>query len=352
MQPWKVVVLLIFVSLAVVAVSYGIGGWYFSGEIYNGALQVHPPDEGPLDTTFDRGEADALLFRGNDGSANLFDDGRFGLAWDSGRSLVDGILSTETAAGISTVYRQRIAGEEVPAPGSAVRLDPFIWPGDPQTAHGIPFVEIEYQTEGGRAGAWYIEGTTNTWAIFIHGKGAPRNEALRLLPLAVERGYHAMVIDYRNDPGAPTDPSGVYQYGATEWQDVASAARHARSNGAQDLVMVGYSMGGANVASFLLESPLRSQTAAVILDSPVLNFGATIDHAAAPDDAAAHLDHRPRESDGRGEMDRRVALRYRLDGHRLRLAVARSPNTDAHLPGNRRRHGSDGPCTTTRRVPP
>ena len=90
-----------------------------------------------------------------------------------------------------------------------------------------------------------------------------------------------MVIDYRNDAGAPPDPAGIYQYGATEWQDVASAARYARSNGAQDLVMIGYSMGGANVVSFLFESPLSAQTAAVVLDSPVLNFGSTIDHVAA-----------------------------------------------------------------------
>ena len=280
MQPWKVVVLLIFLSLAVVVVFYGIGGWYFSGEIYDGALKVHAPADEPLDTTFDRGEADAVVLRGDDDSANILEDGRFGMAWESGTGLVDGILSTGTAGGVSTVYRQRIAGQAIPVPGSAVRLDPFIWPGDPQTALGIPFSEIEYQLEGGRAGAWYIEGTTDTWAIFVHGKGAPRREALRLLPLAVARGYHAMVIDYRNDPGAPPDPTGVYQYGATEWQDVAAAARYARSNGGQDVVMVGYSMGGANVVSFLLESPLRAQTSAVILDSPVLDFGATIEHAA------------------------------------------------------------------------
>ena len=281
MQPWKVVVTLIFLSLAILAVFYGIGGWYFSGEIYNGALQVNAPGDAPLDITFDRGEADVVVLRGDDDSANLVEDGHFGLAWESGTSLVGGIRSNATAGGISTVYRERIAGEEIPAPGSPVRLDPFIWPGDPLTALGIPFAEIEYPLEGGRAGAWYVEGSTSTWAIFVHGKGALRNEALRLLPLAVDRGHHAMVIDYRNDAGAPPDPAGIYQYGATEWQDVASAARYARSNGAQDLVMIGYSMGGANVVSFLFESPLSAQTAAVVLDSPVLNFGSTIDHAAA-----------------------------------------------------------------------
>ena len=280
-QPWKVIVVLTFLTLIVVVASYGIGGWYFSSEIRSGALQVHPPEGGPFDMTLDRGEAEAIVLRGDPDAANILDDGRFGLVWESGRSLVGGIMSKETSAGISTVYRERITGEEIPPPGSPVRLDPFIWAGDPQTALGIPFAEIEYPAEGGSVGAWYVEGTTSTWAIFVHGKGAPRTEALRLLSLAVDRGYHAMVIDYRNDAGEPPDPSGFYRYGLTEWQDVASAVRYARSNGAQDVVMVGYSMGGANVVSFLLESPLSAQTAAVILDSPVLNFGATIDYAAA-----------------------------------------------------------------------
>ena len=55
---------------------------------------------------------------------------------------------------------------------------------------------------------------------------------------------------------------------------------YARSKARRPVIMVGYSMGGANVLSFLLESPLRAQTAAVILDSPVLDFGSTIDYAA------------------------------------------------------------------------
>jgi hypothetical protein len=278
---WKAIAWLIGAILILVFAFYVVGGWYFSGEIYSGALQVHPPEAGDLDIMLDRGEENALVLRGDDDAANLLADGRFGLMWESGESLIDGILGADTAGTLSTVYRERVAGEPIPAPGSAVRLDSYVWSGDPQAALGIPFTEITYQVEGGQADAWYVEGTSDTWMIFVHGKGAPKNEALRLLPLAVERGYHAMVIDYRNDPGAPSDPSGIYQYGATEWKDVASAARHARTSGGRDLVFVGYSMGGANVVSFLLESPLRAQTVAVILDSPVLNFGSTIDHAAA-----------------------------------------------------------------------
>ena len=278
--PGKAITWLIVLVLILVLAFYAIGGWYFSGEIYSGALQVHPPETGDLDITLDRGEAEALVLRGDENAVNLLEDGRFGLMWESGESLVDGIVSFDTAGGQSTVYRQRVPDESIPAPGSSVRLDSYIWSGDPQTALGIPFTEITYQVEGGSADAWYVEGSSDTWMIFVHGKGAPKKEALRLLPLAVDRGYHAMVIDYRNDPGAPPDPSGTYQYGVTEWKDVASATRHARSNGGRNVIIVGYSMGGANVLSFLLESPLRAQTVAVILDSPVLNLGSSIDHAA------------------------------------------------------------------------
>jgi len=280
LRPWRVVVWLIVLILILVLAFYAIGGWYFSGEIYSGALQVHRPEAGDFDITLDRGEAEILVLRGDDDAVNLLDDGRFGLMWESGESLVDGILSSDTAGGQSTVYRTRVPDEPIPPPGSPVRLDSYIWSGDPQTALGIPFTEITYQVEGGNAGAWYVEGSSDTWMIFVHGKGAPKNEALRLLPIAVDRGYHAMVIDYRNDPGAPPDPSGTYQYGVTEWKDVASATRHARSAGGRNVIIVGYSMGGSNVLSFLLESSLRSQTVAVILDSPVLNLGSTIDHAA------------------------------------------------------------------------
>ena len=280
LRPWRVVVWLIVLILILVLAFYAIGGWYFSGEIYSGALQVHRPEAGDFDITLDRGEAEILVLRGDDDAVNLLDDGRFGLMWESGESLVDGILSSDTAGGQSTVYRTRVPDEPIPPPGSPVRLDSYIWSGDPQTALGIPFTEITYQVEGGNAGAWYVEGSSDTWIIFVHGKGAPKNEALRLLPIAVDRGYHAMVIDYRNDPGAPPDPSGTYQYGVTEWKDVASATRHARSAGGRNVIIVGYSMGGSNVLSFLLESSLRSQTVAVILDSPVLNLGSTIDHAA------------------------------------------------------------------------
>jgi len=278
--PGKLV-LAIFLLLALVVVAfYGFGGWYFSDEIYTNAFEVGPPTEPPLDIILDRTEADAIVLRGEPDSSYLTADGEFGLVSDAGSSLIGGIVGAETSNGVSIVRRKRIADEPIPAPGAPVRLDPFVWPGDPETALGIPFEEIQFDVEGGKADAWYVKGKSDTWMIFVHGKGAPRREALRMLPIAVERGYHAMVIEYRNDPGAPSDPSGTYQYGLTEWKDVAAAALYARTNEGRNLIFVGLSMGGSNVMSYLLESPLRNQTVAAILDSPMLDFDATVDHGA------------------------------------------------------------------------
>lgn len=276
-------ILLAVVTLAAIAVLsfYGFGSWHYANEIYSNAFEVSPVEAAPFDITLDLAEAGSVVLTGAPDAEHLTADGRFGLMSKSEAGVIDGIMSAETIEGVSTVRRARVEGEPVPAQGSAVRLDPFVWEGDPKTALGLAFEEIEFRVEGGWSSAWYVEGTTDTWMIFVHGKGAPRAEALRLLPLAAQRGYHAMVIDYRNDPGVPRDPSGTHQYGLTEWKDVAAAARYARSNEGQDLIFVGYSMGGSGIVSYLIESPLRGHTVAAILDSPILDFESTIDHGAA-----------------------------------------------------------------------
>lgn len=279
--PVSIIGRILVVIIVLVALFYLVGGWYFSTELYESALEVRPSEDPNYDITFDRGEADSVVLRGDPDASYLNTDGVFGLASEEQANIVGEILSAETSGGVSTVHRVRGSDDPIPAPGTSVKLDAFVWPGDPQSALGIAYTDIEYETEGGSAGAWYIPGATDTWMIFVHGKGAPKNEALRLLPVAVDRGYHALVIAYRNDPDAPADPSGEYRYGLTEWKDLTAAGRYAKENGANDLILVGYSMGGSNVMSYLLKSPLRNQTVAAILDSPMLDFESTVDHGAS-----------------------------------------------------------------------
>ena len=75
-----------------------------------------------------------------------------------------------------------------------------------------------------------------------------------------------MAVSYRNDAGAPRNPDGLSHWGATSgatWRRRPAT----RSDGAAGVVLAGYSMGDAVVASFLL-LPLASRVRGVVLDSP------------------------------------------------------------------------------------
>jgi pimeloyl-ACP methyl ester carboxylesterase len=164
--------------------------------------------------------------------------------------------------------------------GDEVRLDSFALPADPHVAHGIEFEAVTFQSELGDLPAWFVPGSRDTWAIFVHGKGANRREALRMLPVTVEARLPSLVITYRNDEGVPDSPDGYYRYGLAEWRDLKAAVDHAVSAGAKRIVLVGYSMGGAIVTNYMLQSPPGELVPAVIMDSPAMNLGAIVDKEA------------------------------------------------------------------------
>ena len=125
-----------------------------------------------------------------------------------------------------------------------------------------------------------------SWAIVVHGIGAPRAEGLPLLPVLHDTGLPTIVLSYRNDPGAPPSPNGLTHLGADEWHDLDAASRCAVQHGARRLTLVGYSMGGAMVCDFLRRSQRARLVANVVLDSPVLEWrrplGRASDRAGLP----------------------------------------------------------------------
>ena len=92
---------------------------------------------------------------------------------------------------------------------------------------GSRFQEIGIPAILGTFPAWLTLGESDTWIILVHGKGSDRQAFLRMLPMFVEKGYPTLTITYRNDPGLPLSPTGYYQYGADEWEDVGGR-RHVR----------------------------------------------------------------------------------------------------------------------------
>ncbi|MEO9256369.1 MAG: alpha/beta fold hydrolase [Tepidiformaceae bacterium] len=167
--------------------------------------------------------------------------------------------------------------------GDRIRLDTFAQTGDPFVAHGLAFEEVSVPSALGVFPAWFVpaDGGDGTWAILVHGKGANRREGLRIMPALHAAGIPVLAITYRNDIECPRDPDGYYGYGRTEWEDLECAAQFALDHGARQLLMVGFSMGGAITMSFMARSPLAPRVAGLILDAPMLNLEDTIAHGAA-----------------------------------------------------------------------
>ncbi|MDH5616766.1 MAG: lysophospholipase, partial [Acidimicrobiia bacterium] len=77
----------------------------------------------------------------------------------------------------------------------------------------------------------------------------------------------------------PLGPTGVYQYGQTEYEDLKGAIQFALDRAATDVVLVGYSTGGAIATAYAYRSLAREVRGAVF-DAPNLDMGKTVDYAA------------------------------------------------------------------------
>src|SRR5690606_10451189 len=118
---------------------------------------------------------------------------------------------------------------------------------------------------------------SDRWVINVHGRGASRSEALRAVGPLRDAGYHSLLVSYRNDGEAPRSPEYRYALGDREWVDVDAAMAFAIARGAQEIVLMGWSMGGAIVLQALTRSPRSAYVTGVILESPVVDWITTLD---------------------------------------------------------------------------
>ena len=126
-----------------------------------------------------------------------------------------------------------------------------------------------------------MPGAGDRWVVMVHGKGADRDETLPSMSTMVDLGYPVLSIRYRNDPNQPQDPSGYYRYGTTEWMDLEAAVQYAVDRGAADVILAGFSTGASVAVSFMVESQLSNEVAAVVFDAPNLDLSAAVDAGAS-----------------------------------------------------------------------
>lgn len=144
--------------------------------------------------------------------------------------------------------------------------------------------EVAYESDLGDLDAWYIPAGGDAWVIHVHGKGVtPSTDAEFLFQPLHDAGYPQLAITYRNDEGQPRDPSGFYQYGVTEWADLAGAMEYAEANGAQSIIFYGFGAGASHVLSFVYKHRF-DDVKGLVLDSPNIDFGDTVEYNASQRD--------------------------------------------------------------------
>ncbi|WP_345205168.1 alpha/beta hydrolase family protein [Fodinibacter luteus] len=236
--------------------------------------------------------------------------GRYGLWIDNGfgHVRVGDIMRVDATRG--TVERELLAVDRgYLAPGPA-RWNAYFHGSPPDVSIGARTEHVTYAGELGAMPAWVVRPQAGTddvgrWAVLVHGRGARREETIRAMPPLLAHGWTCLVPSYRNDEGVPAGPDSRYNLGLSEWRDIEAALRHAVAHGAREVLLVGWSMGGAIALQLLDRSSLAGLVSRVVLDGPVIDWGDVLAHHARGHRLPRHV----------GSLAR-VMMRQRW-GHRL-----------------------------------
>jgi len=136
----------------------------------------------------------------------------------------------------------------------------------------LPWQNLLIGTPAGPCPAWLFPAAGDTWVIQVHGRGVTRAECLRAVPVFHALGMPTLLVSYRNDGEGPRTRAGGYALGLAEWRDVDAAIGYALRNGARQVLLMGWSMGGAVVLQAAMNSGHRGAIVGAILDSPVVDW--------------------------------------------------------------------------------
>ncbi len=205
--------------------------------------------------------------------------GRYGFWFDDDSHALVGDVVSETAT--NRIRRVVLASTGViPSGPTTGRLTGHVYPGP----SSLPFDwnEIDVPSPLGPCPAWVFPSAEDSgvWAIHVHGRSTSRVTTLRGVPVAHRLGFTSLVVSYRGDGEAPTDPMAASGLGTAEWQDVASAIDIAVSNGARSVVLFGWSLGGAIALRAAERTGHNELIEGIVLVGPLTSWSAAIGLAA------------------------------------------------------------------------
>ncbi|MEU6475901.1 hypothetical protein ABZ858_03230 [Streptomyces sp. NPDC047017] len=202
--------------------------------------------------------------------------GTYGLAGDGSHAIVGPVLDGAPHLPDTVVRRLERVTHGSLHPRDKVWLTPNLHVGDPRSALGLRYADVDVPGELGVLPAWFVPAVRETWVITVHGLGATREHPLNILRFLHGRHFPVLDLAYRGDLGAPRPPDGLSHLGETEWRDLDAAIRHAVRHGAERVVLHGWSTGATMALRAALHSELRDRICGLVLDSPVLDWEATL----------------------------------------------------------------------------
>ena len=277
-------------------------GWYFSGLIYSVGLNPEFTDSGNVGTAEDRVKIDSI----NSSSLTfdiqeeqwgyLYENGVYGIIGQNGDAVVGKILSVNE----NLVTRELIQINGTLVEGDLIRDSALIvkdentnkykilgsnsWSGQvsegvytPKSVADLDFETVTYTSELGDFPAYLTNDGDKGIVIFVHGfRGDYKREVFAMVRGAefAENGYRSMIISYRNDRGLPKDPSGIFQYGVTEWKDLDSAIEKART--LTDNIVL-FCISGGPCSAWLGNAENQNQVSGVIYEAPVISFWESVE---------------------------------------------------------------------------
>jgi uncharacterized protein len=267
-------------GVIVVALAHVVVGWALSSGLHRNALAVQPRRK-DLAVRVREVSSSEIVLEAPLARQDIGHPGTLGLAWDGGHGVLGDVISVDGMR-VSRQFGKR-TGSPPTCPGDLdecppVEIDPYVYADDPSDV-GLTFESVVYPSPLGPTSAWLVPGETpGRWAVLCHGWTAEKRELIRILPSFHSRGYSTLVIDYRNDPGAPADATGRYRFGLSEWEDLEAAVGFVQGRQANHIVVGGCSTGAAVVMAFLERSDLASAVDGVVLDAPNVILAEAVRH--------------------------------------------------------------------------
>lgn len=256
-----------------VVLGLGAGGWYYSDQL----LPAPPPWSPELTVEVLASDEAAGTVTLNAADGDLVELGTVGLVGDAGSVVLDGPTDD---LGDGAARTGVLIDGRWPAPGTLVGPAVDTYAGDPAAMLGLPYEPVDVPSELGVLPAWRVlpnGADTDTWVVIIHGRGGALSEGNRLLPVLDELELPSLTVSVRNDPNALADPNGYGYYGEREWEDLEAAVDHlVATEGAERIVLAGYSQGGSIALGFLRRSPEADLVEAAVLVSPLVSLHETL----------------------------------------------------------------------------